>query len=523
MILMDKSAAEATGGETAIGGTGGRSGARMPRDRRRPSPGLLAPGLSTPEHSTSAARIPAMSGDAGAAWVQSLLEAGAIVAASVMSGLAYSLGLRHQTGDMVTFLANGLLVAALFCTAMRAREAQAGTRPASDSQALRSLFTLWCIVFSFVGFLCFFLKLDPAFPRGALVAFFVLGFVAVGTIRTRTPELIAAHYHPRRHLGRHVVLVGARGTDTIEALSREFRFTGCHHISPVAIDADCTAENWPQALEDGIGQIRSHARRSRNGQIYVAAEGFAPDRLSALLHRLQRFPHAIGLVPAAAIETWLRLPARPVGRRRAIEIQRAPLNPVQRAVKRAIDLCIAVPLLMLAAPTMAAIALWVKADSKGPVLFRQDRLGYRGRPFTIYKFRTMHVLENGARIDQARRGDGRITRAGRALRRMSLDELPQLFNVIKGEMALVGPRPHAVAHDHLFAGLIGNYELRQHVKPGITGWAQIHGLRGETATVAMMRQRVEFDLWYVKNASLGLDLHILARTLCEVLRQRNAF
>jgi lipopolysaccharide/colanic/teichoic acid biosynthesis glycosyltransferase len=172
---------------------------------------------------------------------------------------------------------------------------------------------------------------------------------------------------------------------------------------------------------------------------------------------------------------------------------------------------------------MIAIAVAVRLDSKGPIFFRQRRLGYRGKAFEIYKFRTMDVLENGADITQARKGDARITRIGRALRSASLDELPQLFNVIRGDMSLVGPRPHAVAHDHFFASLIGNYELRQHVMPGVTGWAQVHGLRGETATTAMMRKRVEFDLWYVKNASLLLDLQILARTAVEVFRQRNAY
>jgi lipopolysaccharide/colanic/teichoic acid biosynthesis glycosyltransferase len=135
----------------------------------------------------------------------------------------------------------------------------------------------------------------------------------------------------------------------------------------------------------------------------------------------------------------------------------------------------------------------------------------------------MHVWEDGGDVSQARKGDARITRLGRMLRQASLDELPQLFNVIKGEMSLVGPRPHAVAHDHLFAALIGNYELRQHVMPGVTGWAQVHGLRGETATTEMMKTRVEFDLWYARNASLSLDLAILARTVVEVFRGRNAY
>ncbi|HWA31632.1 MAG TPA: exopolysaccharide biosynthesis polyprenyl glycosylphosphotransferase, partial [Rhizomicrobium sp.] len=248
-----------------------------------------------------------------------------------------------------------------------------------------------------------------------------------------------------------------------------------------------------------------------------------PARLAELMGALQSIPHAIRLVPEASVERYLHLPMRNIGRLRAVEIQRAPLRPVQRAAKRAIDLSIALPCLFLAAPMMLFIALAVRLDSKGPIFFRQRRLGYRGKPFTILKFRTMHVWEDGGDVSQARKGDARITRLGRMLRQASLDELPQLFNVIKGEMSLVGPRPHAVAHDHLFAALIGNYELRQHVMPGVTGWAQVHGLRGETATTEMMKTRVEFDLWYARNASLSLDLAILARTVVEVFRGRNAY
>jgi lipopolysaccharide/colanic/teichoic acid biosynthesis glycosyltransferase len=163
-------------------------------------------------------------------------------------------------------------------------------------------------------------------------------------------------------------------------------------------------------------------------------------------------------------------------------------------------------------------------NSRGPVFFRQVRLGYRGRPFNILKFRTMTVLESDcANIDQAGKNDPRTTQVGRWLRKTSVDELPQLWNVLKGEMTLIGPRPHARSHDELYAKEIENYELRQHVKPGITGWAQVHGLRGETKTIDLMYRRIEHDLWYVTNCSLILDAQILVRTVFEVIRQRNAY
>jgi len=204
----------------------------------------------------------------------------------------------------------------------------------------------------------------------------------------------------------------------------------------------------------------------------------------------------------------------------------APANidarPAGLALKRVLDLAIAVPALLLLAPLLLVLALIVRIDAGGPVLFRQTRLGQGGKPFDIYKFRTMTVMENGDTVVQAKAHDVRVTRSGTWLRATSLDELPQLLNVIAGDMSLVGPRPHARAHDKHYAGLIADYGLRQAVKPGITGWAQVNGHRGETPALDDMRARVDFDIWYAKNAGLLLDLKILARTPFEVLRARNA-
>jgi len=193
------------------------------------------------------------------------------------------------------------------------------------------------------------------------------------------------------------------------------------------------------------------------------------------------------------------------------------------AAKRAFDLVIAVPLLLLLAPFLALLALLVRIDSRGPVLFRQERCGICGKRFAILKFRTMTVLENGRDVVQARAGDPRVTRAGRWLRRYSLDELPQLLNVLAGDMSLVGPRPHARAHDAFYAERIRDYGHRRSVKPGITGWAQVNGHRGPTPTLEIMSRRVDFDLWYARHASFALDLAILLRTPLELLRARNAF
>ena len=195
---------------------------------------------------------------------------------------------------------------------------------------------------------------------------------------------------------------------------------------------------------------------------------------------------------------------------------------VESAPKRALDVTAAALLILLLSPLLALVSLAILLDSRGPLVFAQRRTGLNGKTFAILKFRSMHVLEDGADVKQAVRGDARITRVGRVIRKLSLDELPQLFNVLAGDMSLVGPRPHAVAHDEYYGAAIANYAVRQQVKPGITGWAQVNGARGATPTLESMQARVDLDAWYVEHTRLALDLLILARTPFEVLRSRNA-
>ena len=196
--------------------------------------------------------------------------------------------------------------------------------------------------------------------------------------------------------------------------------------------------------------------------------------------------------------------------------------PVAIPAKRALDLSVSALLIVVLSPILLLVALAILLDSRGPLLFAQRRTGLGGVTFPILKFRSMHVLEDGEHVVQAVDGDTRVTRVGRVLRKFSLDELPQLFNVLAGDMSLVGPRPHAVAHDTYYGAAISNYAVRFQAKPGITGWAQVNGARGATPTLAHMQARIDLDAWYVRNASFALDLMILAKTPLEVLYTRNA-
>ena len=192
-------------------------------------------------------------------------------------------------------------------------------------------------------------------------------------------------------------------------------------------------------------------------------------------------------------------------------------------LKRLFDLGFSLCMLLLLAPLLVGVALWIKLDSRGPVLFRQQRVGRQGLLFDILKFRTMRTAteQGGPQITVG--DDVRITRAGRFLRRHKLDELPQFLNVLRGEMSLVGPRPHAIVHDDEYKKLISKYAYRLHLKPGITGLAQVNGFRGETATIDLMERRVDFDLWYINNWSLWLDIKILLKTFAVVIGQKEAY
>jgi putative colanic acid biosynthesis UDP-glucose lipid carrier transferase len=201
------------------------------------------------------------------------------------------------------------------------------------------------------------------------------------------------------------------------------------------------------------------------------------------------------------------------------QIAPRPLRLRYTSAKRSLDIILSLAAILICLPVFGLIAVLIRLDSPGPVLFRQRRGGFGGKPFTIIKFRTMAVLEDGPEIKQALKNDPRATRIGRLLRALFIDELPQMLNVLTGDMSLVGPRPHALTHDVYYGSRIDGYERRYAVKPGVTGWAQINGARGPTPLVADMTTRVALDLWYVDNANLALDLMILARTPLELLRR----
>ncbi len=239
---------------------------------------------------------------------------------------------------------------------------------------------------------------------------------------------------------------------------------------------------------------------------------------------LSEIPVRLQLLPIGMLEFMHSSCIGYYGRTRVIEIGSAgPSWVADRLLKRGLDLIVSVAATLLLTPMMLIVAAWIKLDSRGPILFQQVRDGYNNKPIKVLKFRTMVVHEAKGPFCQATRDDPRVTRVGRILRRTNIDELPQLLNVIQGDMSLVGPRPHAISHNEMYEGRIARMARRHNVKPGITGWAQVNGLRGETDTLEKMQARVEHDLYYIDHWSFAFDLKILVKTIFSKKSYQNAY
>jgi putative colanic acid biosynthesis UDP-glucose lipid carrier transferase len=272
-----------------------------------------------------------------------------------------------------------------------------------------------------------------------------------------------------------------------------------------------------------LSALADYARAQRVDVIYIALPMASQPRILRLLEELRDTTASIYFVPDIFVADLIQARVDSLGGIPVVAVCETPFHGFNGFVKRLSDVVLAGAILALIAPLLASIAIGVKLSSRGPVLFKQRRYGLDGRKIVVYKFRSMTVAEDGDVVRQATRNDSRITRFGAFLRRTSLDELPQFINVLQGRMSVVGPRPHAVAHNELYRKLIRGYMIRHKVKPGVTGLAQVNGLRGETETVEKMRARIDYDLAYLRNWSLLLDLQIILKTVVVVLGKQNAY
>ena len=272
-----------------------------------------------------------------------------------------------------------------------------------------------------------------------------------------------------------------------------------------------------------LKQVADYVRDHGVHEVYITLPLGSQPRIVELMERVQGTTASVFFVPDVFGISIIQGRLQDMNGIPVVGLCETPFTGTNRLVKRLSDILLSTVILIFTAPVLLGIGISIKLSSPGPVLFRQRRNGLDGEEIVVYKFRSMRTQDDGLLVQQATKGDPRVTPLGAFLRRSSLDELPQFINVLQGRMSIVGPRPHAVAHNELYRQIIKAYMVRHKVKPGITGWAQINGHRGETDTVDKMRLRVEYDLEYLRNWSLGLDLQIIARTIKLVFFDRNAY
>ena len=335
-------------------------------------------------------------------------------------------------------------------------------------------------------------------------------------LRLALPRLRSLQGAPKR------VLLAGMNAHGIELARRLQQDVYCN-VRVVGFVDDRQRERVPSGREYAVlGRLEALpqlVKRERIDIVYLAL----PMVSTPMLEALRDTTASVYFVPDPFVTDLIQGSVDSVSGMPVLGVCDSPFIGASGLLKRASDIVLASLILVAIAPLFAAIALAVKVSSRGPVIFRQRRYGLDGEEIIVYKFRSMRVTEDGAVIRQATRDDDRITPVGAFLRRTSLDELPQFINVLQGRMSIVGPRPHAVAHNELYRKLIKGYMQRHKVRPGLTGWAQIHGLRGETQSVERMKARVDYDLDYLRNWSLRLDLYIIAKTAWIVLTGRNAY
>ncbi len=293
--------------------------------------------------------------------------------------------------------------------------------------------------------------------------------------------------------------------------------------SPPAVRATGVLASAPGPVLGRVDGAAEFVKANSVEAVFIALPMAAQPQLIKLLDEIKDTTASVYFVPDIFITDLINARIDDINGMPVMAVCESPIVGLNALFKRCFDLVVASLALLVLSPLMALIALGIKLETPGPVLFRQRRYGLDGRQIVVWKFRSMTVVEDGSVVRQATRGDKRITRLGAFLRRTSLDELPQIFNVILGSMSLVGPRPHAVAHNEEYRGLIKGYMVRHKVKPGITGWAQVNGLRGETDSVDKMRRRIEHDIEYLRRWSPGFDLLILCKTAIIVFRRTNAY
>ncbi|WP_245509687.1 undecaprenyl-phosphate glucose phosphotransferase [Bradyrhizobium vignae] len=435
----------------------------------------------------------------------------------VVSGFGCSVGYHAITGGTLgkadVYAAASLLVAINFILLTIVQQGYRLKNITNLPRTFRMTLTTWTFLFGALLAIAFTMKVSDEFSRATTISFYLVGLATLLAWKAVAARWTAHALLTGAFANGRALLIAEFGLATSSNAVEDLGQHGYRLMRVMEIPAkELASPLLLSLLAPRFEELINYAREHRIEHVFLLINWSRQHAIDSILDALKILPVPVHLVPDPITARFLRYPLVGTGNTFTAELRRAPLTWRERALKRSLDLAGASLALFVFAPVMLVTALLIKLTSPGPVLFRQTRHGFGGRAFKIFKFRTMRVLEDGATIMQAQKNDPRVTPIGKWLRKTSIDELPQLLNVLKGDMSLVGPRPHAAAHNTEYEQIIGNYAFRHHVKPGITGWAQVNGYRGETRTLELMQKRVEHDLWYINNWSLWLDLRILITT-----------
>jgi undecaprenyl-phosphate galactose phosphotransferase/putative colanic acid biosynthesis UDP-glucose lipid carrier transferase len=452
-----------------------------------------------------------------------VVDAALIVVSGIGCAVGYHVVTAGVLGKADVYAAASVLVAINFVLLTIVQHGYRLKTVTNLPRTFRMTLTTWTFLFGALLAIAFTMKVSDAFSRGTTISFYLVGLAALLAWKIVAARWTAHALRTGAFANGRALLIAEFGLATSSNAVDDLGQHGYRLMRVMEIPAKELAS--PLLLSSQAARFEeliTYAREHRIEHVFLLINWSRQHAIDSILDALKILPVPVHLVPDPNTARFLRYPLLGTGNTFTAELRRAPLSWNERALKRTLDLSGASLALFVFAPVMLVTALLIKLSSKGPVFFRQTRHGFGGRAFRIFKFRTMRVLEDGPTIVQAQKNDPRVTPIGKWLRKTSIDELPQLFNVLKGDMSLVGPRPHAAAHNTEYEQIIGNYAFRHHVKPGITGWAQVNGYRGETRTLDLMQKRVEYDLWYINNWSLWLDVRIMLGTIIVTFGQPTA-
>jgi Undecaprenyl-phosphate glucose phosphotransferase len=452
-------------------------------------------------------------------------DAAIIIAASALTSSVYHFVVYGWIGPWTDSLLIGGAAASIFMLPGLARGDYSPSNYYSFKPHIRRVFFLWNVTFLWLLALGFLAKTTDVYSRGAIILFYAAGLPAILLLRSALVHAVVLGSKFGLVSAQRVFLIG--GEADVEAFVRRYRpwDIGLHivGVAPLSdIPESASAATRKAALARDIRQTVEATRSCAPDAVFVIAPWSETELIDLCVEELLTIPVEIHLGPERILDRFDHVRICKLGAMTTLQITRAPLSMFEVLQKRAFDIVLSATALVLLAPLLACVALLIRLESGGPVLFRQRRYGFNQQPFRIMKFRTMTTLDDGDVVPQATRNDERVTPVGRWLRQFNIDELPQLINVLKGDMSLVGPRPHALSHDREYEQKIALYARRHNVRPGITGWAQVNGFRGETDTDEKMRRRVDHDLYYIDNWSPWLDIRILLLTLFSHRSYRNA-